>query len=66
MKLGSRQKTVLECIEKSGWWPVGAGWTYGTYSETVRILESLLKLGLVEVESVGKFGDKNYKARAAR
>lgn len=48
-KLGTTQEAVLRCLLRyGGSWGAGAGgWVWGTYSETVRVLESLERRGLV-------------------
>lgn len=50
-RLGSRQSCVLRAMCEHGGWP-GCGWTYGTSSETRRILDSLVKLGHVETQQL--------------
>jgi len=46
-KLGEVQKTVLAAISKSKVWHPGCRWVYGTPSETKRVLNSLVRIGLV-------------------
>jgi DNA-binding IclR family transcriptional regulator len=48
--LGSEQTALLDCLKRKGYWDVGlnCGWTWGTYSNTIRILDTLVKRGLVE------------------
>jgi hypothetical protein len=46
MKLGERQSATLRCLANKGAFP-GHGWTYGTTSETISVLETLVKRGLV-------------------
>lgn len=51
MKLGTNQLGVLKCLQErergfvDG--PYGSGWVWGTQSGTKKILESLVKKGLV-------------------
>lgn len=44
-KLGARQESVLKALKDHGVYP--GVWEYGTRSETVSILDSLVKRGLV-------------------
>lgn len=46
--LGSTQQSVLNTIRSHKRWHSGCGWLWTNYSETVRILESLVKRGLVK------------------
>jgi hypothetical protein len=48
MKLGKTQAAMLARIQEKGYWYPGCGWIWDTRSGTLRILESLAKLGLVE------------------
>jgi hypothetical protein len=52
-KLGAIQQQVLKDMGEYGEWYEGCGWTWNTASGTTRIMESLLKRGLVTKE-VGK------------
>lgn len=48
-KLGSNQQDVLRALARHNngqWWP-GAAWVWKNVSTTVRILESLVRRGLV-------------------
>ena len=45
-KLGERQQIMLRHLRERGVWYGGCGWSWGTYSETVRIMESLVARGL--------------------
>jgi hypothetical protein len=45
-KLGDNQITCLHYLQTMGPWP-GYGWTWGSRSQTLRILESLVKRGYV-------------------
>ena len=45
-KLGERQKGALRCMARFGSWP--GGWVYGSNSQTVEVLDSLVKRGLVK------------------
>lgn len=51
--LGHRQRGCLEALHHHGKWP--AHWTYGTQSETVRILDSLVTRGLVRRTATGVY-----------
>jgi len=49
MKLGSTQKSVLRSLtQHSGFWHRGCGWLWDTYSGTERVLDSLVRRGLVD------------------
>jgi hypothetical protein len=46
--LGETQQDVLDSLrEHGGYWHPGCGWLWDTHSGTVKIMESLLKRGLV-------------------
>lgn len=45
-RIGKNQRSVLECLADRGPWP-GTGWTWSNDSETRRILQSLVRRGLV-------------------
>ena len=45
--LGEVQTHVLQCLKEHGSWSVMAGWVWNTQSNTKRILDSLVKRGLV-------------------
>lgn len=48
--LGPKQQSVLDALRRHGGsWP-DAGWIWGTYGETQRILEALVNRGLVAKE----------------
>lgn len=56
--LGDNQRGVLRSMinyGRNGEWHASCGWYWGTHSGTQRILESLVKRGLVE-----RFGDRHY------
>ena len=46
-ELGDRQRGALKCLLRMGPYP-GSGWVYGSRSQTITILESLIHRGLVE------------------
>lgn len=48
--LGDRQRAVLSELARHGRWEPGGGWIWNTYSETRRILDSLVRRGLVAVD----------------
>ena len=50
--LGKQQKALLNCLERKGYWDKGTngGWTWGGVENTVRILDSLVKRGLVKTD----------------
>jgi hypothetical protein len=54
MKLGNRQLSVLDCLYTHDGWP--GGWVWGNTSETVRILDSLVKRGLAVKWAVPQTG----------
>lgn len=48
--LGSVQAHVLSCLRENGRFIVngfGSGWVWDTYSNTIRVLDTLVKRGLV-------------------
>jgi hypothetical protein len=49
--LGKRQQVVLRYLGERREWYGGCGWHWGTYSETVRLMESLVRRGLVTKET---------------
>jgi hypothetical protein len=53
-QLGSEQRRFLETLVEHGYWYGGAhgcGWQWGSKSETLRLLESLLRRALVTSET---------------
>lgn len=46
MKLGKNQESVLRALIKHKGWMPGCGWVWSTRSETLRIMQSLVKKGL--------------------
>ena len=51
MKLGINQQGVLDSLRQHrGFWQAGCGWLWDTDSNTTRIMESLVKRGLVTRE----------------
>jgi len=47
VKLGHVQQSVLECLKAHGAWYPCCGWIWDNYSGTKRILDSLVRKGLV-------------------
>jgi len=45
--LGKKQESILHSLRERGYWSANCGWIFGTYSKTVRLLESLIPRGLV-------------------
>lgn len=45
--LGKTQRAVLNTLIERAFWYPGCGWSYGTRSAMIRVLESLVRLGLV-------------------
>jgi hypothetical protein len=52
MKIGETQASVLRSlIDHKSWKANGlCGWTWGTYGQTKRVMESLVKKGLASLE----------------
>lgn len=53
--LGETQRSILSSlVEHKGWhgWGWGCGWLWDTPSNTTRLLNSLVKRGLAEIEKV--------------
>lgn len=46
-KLGSLQVEMLRCLRQHGYFYAGCGWIWQNYSITTRVLDSLVKRGLV-------------------
>jgi hypothetical protein len=46
-KLGKTQAAVLKCLQRHGRYYPGCGWYWNNTSGTIRILESLVRRGLV-------------------
>lgn len=61
--LGVNQRSVLECLVDHGSWP--HGWTWGTEQNTIRILDTLVDRGLVQVAGKGRFTTGTYTATEA-
>ncbi len=52
MRLGNTQRSILRSlVEHKSWFGegYGCGWIWGNYSNTKRLLDSLVKRGLVDV-----------------
>lgn len=49
--LGANQRGVLDSLRDHGQYP-GGGWVWGNHSTTVKILDSLVKRGLVATDAV--------------
>lgn len=47
-RLGETQRDVLWSLIQHKEWHSGSGWHWNNFSETVRIMESLVKRGLVD------------------
>ena len=45
--LGETQRSVLRALAEHGQWHVMCGWMWDTTSGTIRVLESLVRRGLV-------------------
>jgi hypothetical protein len=56
--MGANQFGVLTAVIRDPW--PGCGWTWGSASETVRILDSLVKRGLVEWTAPVDGGHRYY------
>jgi hypothetical protein len=63
-QLGKTQASVLAALKRhGGGWYDGCGWVWSNYSETTRLMESLVKRGLVaksEIEVGGHFGGPKF------
>ena len=59
MKLGKNQEVVLDAISRHRRYYESCGWYFGTHKETVQILNSLVKKGLVKISSES-FNGKVY------
>lgn len=47
-KLGHVQQAVLDALKRHGSWRIhGCGWYWDTYSNTLRLLNSLVRAGYV-------------------
>ena len=48
VRLGRIQQSVFGVLQEHGeWWDFAPGWTWGTTTETKKILESLVRRGVV-------------------
>jgi len=47
MKLGKTQEAILRALKQHKGWYRGAGWRWSSTGETERLLETLVKRGLV-------------------
>jgi len=57
--LGKTQQSVLESVRERRGWSEGCGWVWGNYSTTVRVLEALVRRGLVvKTEETSRHGHK--------
>lgn len=62
-KLGERQRLCLSAmIRHGGQWP-GAGWRWDSESGTIRILDSLVRRGLVDYNNETKIYTVNDAGR---
>ncbi len=53
--LGCVQADVLKSLQEHGYWSrVGCGWLWDTWSNTERIMESLVRRGLATKTTVGR------------
>lgn len=50
MRLGKTQKQVLICLVQHKRWYRACGWLWDTHSNTERVLQSMIKYDLVEVD----------------
>lgn len=50
--LGKNQENLLGSLERHGHWSVAAGWVWDTPSNTRKILETLVKRGMVKKSTV--------------
>ena len=48
--LGREQKGLFSSLQRHHAWYDGCGWHWGGYAKTTRILDSLVRRGLVEVK----------------
>ena len=65
MALGRIQKQVLDRLKEYGSWKSGVAWNWDTDSNTARILESLVRRGLVtRLKADPWWGDPTYIPRA--
>lgn len=53
--LGENQLIVLEYLKEGRGWP-GQGWTFDNSSKTRKILDSLVRRGLVEIQEMPRRG----------
>jgi len=48
-KVGKTQLAVLRSLHEGNGWYAGCGWLWNTYSGTRKIMDSLVKRGLVDI-----------------
>lgn len=63
IKLGSRQRGCLGAMQRFKQWP--SGWIWQNRSETIEILDSLVKHGLVEKKIVGSIDPDGSRHKPA-
>jgi len=53
--LGKNQQNLIDSLKEHDFWYNGCGWVWDTHSNTQRILDSLVKRGLVTLgeETIG-------------
>lgn len=54
-KLGTTQENVLRCLKEHKSWHRGGGWYWDTDRNTERVLDSLVKRGLVSKDEKGVY-----------
>lgn len=58
--LGSTQRSMLKALKEHKGWSRGCGWLWDTHSNTVRILDSLVKRGLANFIVSGSYPRGRY------
>ncbi len=53
-KLGTTQREVLRCLLEHGRWHRGCGWLWNTWGGTERVMNSLVRRGLVRTQELPK------------
>lgn len=63
-KLGSIQRGVLQALVQHRVYSLGCGWVWDTHLQTVKVLDTLVKRGLVEREDrTENWGYRNESVR---
>ncbi len=60
-KLGKVQQDVLASLKEHGSWHLHCGWVWDTPSNTLRVMDSLVRAGYATVATPNNSGRRVYK-----